>query len=150
MLFFLFSSQEGRWEECAELLAEDVSPLDADEKGWTSLHWACCLGYDGELNFGSEKGFAMGYSCGGILTRTLTLTLTLTLMLTLMRTLTPTLSVISSHRRRRRNSVRCGRRLFQLQNGSSPCGQKQKQHSGLFSLCDETYEQSFALGGLQR
>jgi hypothetical protein len=40
--------QEGRWEECAELLAEDVSPTAADEQGWTSLHWACCLGFDGD------------------------------------------------------------------------------------------------------
>merc|ERR1711988_395709 len=55
------ASRAGRWEECSELLSDGVEAAIADGKGWTSLHWACCLGFDGvvaEIIHAAEDEFS--------------------------------------------------------------------------------------------
>lgn len=37
----------GRWEEVSELLQDDVTSDEPDERGWTGIHWAALLGHDG-------------------------------------------------------------------------------------------------------
>eukprot|EP00656_Telonema_subtile_P050861 TRINITY_DN669_c0_g1_i4.p1 TRINITY_DN669_c0_g1~~TRINITY_DN669_c0_g1_i4.p1 ORF type:complete len:485 (+),score=155.60 TRINITY_DN669_c0_g1_i4:77-1531(+) len=41
------AAKANRWEECSELLQENVSATKTDARGWTSLHWACVSGHDG-------------------------------------------------------------------------------------------------------